>query len=258
MGFPIAAACEMRQLPPASIGPLQWCRAQFHGDFAGDTYASIELAHDPRRGDERPTRAKGGMQVEKVLARNSRLLALSGLVAIAFGVVVLVWPGISAIALVALFGAFALVYGLLALGQGLNLLAERQTTWVPFVLGGLSGIAIGAVTFFRPGVTALVLVYFIAAWAIVTGIFALVAAVDWAGEVEGDWLTALGGLLSIAFGILVAIRPGSGALAILWLIGIYGIVLGVIQLVAAFRLHGVQDAFGRMLGGERAGRTVTS
>ena len=196
--------------------------------------------------------------MERALARNSRLLAFSGLAAIAFGLVVLIWPNISAIALVALFGAFALVYGLLVLGQGLNLLAERQTTWVPSVLGGLSGIAIGAVTFFRPGVTALVLVYFIAAWAIVTGIFALVAAVDWAGEVEGDWLIALTGLLSIAFGILVAVRPGSGALAILWLIGVYAIVLGVIQLVTAFRLHGLQDAFGSLFRGAQPGRRVPS
>jgi uncharacterized membrane protein HdeD (DUF308 family) len=196
--------------------------------------------------------------VEKVLARNSRLLAVGGLAAIVFGVVVLVWPSISAVALVALFGAFALIYGLLALGQGLNLLAERNTYWVPYVLGGLGGIAIGAVTFFRPGVTALILVYFIAVWAIVTGIFQLVVSVDQAGEVKGDWLIGLTGLLSIAFGTLIAIFPGSGALAILWLIGAYAIVLGVIQLVAAYRLHGLQDTFASMLGGVRSGRRAPS
>jgi uncharacterized membrane protein HdeD (DUF308 family) len=189
--------------------------------------------------------------VEKVLTRNSRLLALSGLAGIAFGIVVLVWPGISVIALIALFGAFALVTGLLALGQGLNLVAERQTDWVPYVLGGLSGIAIGAITFYRPGVTALVLVYFIAAWAIVTGIFQVVAAMEQWKELEYGWLVGLTGLLSIAFGILVAVYPGAGALAILWLIGVYAIVTGVIQIVAAVRLHQAHGNLGELLGLQR-------
>jgi len=186
--------------------------------------------------------------VERFLARNSRLLVFGGLAAIAFGAVVLIWPGISLLALVALFGAFALVYGLIFLAQGLNLVAERRTGWVPYVVGGLAGVAIGAITFFRPGVTALVLVYYIAAWAIVTGIFEIVAAVDLDGEARGGWLLALTGVVSIVFGVLVAVRPGSGALAILWLIGIYALVTGVIRLVAAYRVHAVQGSVGDMLG----------
>src|SRR5439155_25679589 len=125
-----------------------------------------------------------------------------GLAVIAFVAVVLIWPGISLLALVALFGAFALVYGLIFLAQGLNLVAERRTGWVPYVVGGLAGVAIGAITFFRPGVTALVLVYYIAAWAIVTGIFEIVAAVDLDGEARGGRLLALTGVVSIVFGVL--------------------------------------------------------
>ncbi len=93
-------------------------------------------------------------------------------------------------ALIALFGAFALVYGAMFLAAGLNLVAHKRTDWVPYVVGGLAGIAIGAVTFFRLGVTALVLIYFIAAWAIVTGLFEIVAGVGMHGEIQGDWLPA--------------------------------------------------------------------
>ena len=91
--------------------------------------------------------------MDKALQRSARYLAISGVAAIVFGVIVLVWPGISLVALVALFGAFAFVYGALAVAGGLNLLAHKRTDWVPFVLGGLVGMAIGAVTFFKPGIT---------------------------------------------------------------------------------------------------------
>jgi uncharacterized membrane protein HdeD (DUF308 family) len=179
--------------------------------------------------------------MDRSLTRRSRFLTLGGLAAIVFGVVVLVWPGISLVAMIALFGAFAVVYGLLGLAAGLDLVAHRSAGWVPYVLGGLAGIAIGAVTFFWPGVTALVLIYLIAGWAMVIGIFEIVAAVGLQGEVQSAWLLGIAGALSIVFGGLVAIRPGSGALAILSLIGLYAIIFGVMQLVAAYRLHNVQS-----------------
>lgn len=89
------------------------------------------------------------------LVRNTRFQALSGVAAIAFGVLVLVWPNLTFVALVALFGVFAFIVGAFALAAGLSLLADRQTTWVPYVIGGLAGIAIGAVVFLRPGIAAL-------------------------------------------------------------------------------------------------------
>lgn len=155
-------------------------------------------------------------------------------------------------ALIALFGAFALVYGAMFLAAGLNLVAHKRTDWVPYVVGGLAGIAIGAVTFFRPGVTALVLIYFIAAWAIVTGLFEIVAAVDMHGEIQGDWLLGLSGLVSIVFGALVAIRPGDGALAILWLIGIYAIIGGVARLVFAYRMYSTRETVRGVVRGAEA------
>jgi uncharacterized membrane protein HdeD (DUF308 family) len=157
----------------------------------------------------------------------------------------LVWPGISLVAMIALFGAFAFVYGVFVLASGLNLLAHRSTDWVPYVLGGLAGIAIGAATFFRPGITALALVYLIAAWAVVTGVLEIVAAVDLRGEIKGEWLLGLAGVLSILFGVLVAIRPGAGVLAILWLIGVYAIATGIMRLVFAYRLHTGAETVGK-------------
>jgi uncharacterized membrane protein HdeD (DUF308 family) len=139
--------------------------------------------------------------------------------------------------LLALFGAYALVSGLFMIGAGLEHLAERRTDWVPYVLGGLAGLAVGGVTFFRPGITALVLLYLIAGWAIVSGALALPAAVALWEETHESWLLGLAGVLSLAFGLLIAVYPASGALAILWLIGLYAIAVGLAELVYAVRMH---------------------
>ena len=175
----------------------------------------------------------------QALVRNTRLLALSGVAGIAFGVLTLVWPNLTFVALLALFGAFAFVVGSFTLAAGLNLVAERQTSWVPFVLGGLAGIAVGAVTFLWPGLTALTLVYLIAFWAITTGVFEVIAAIELAGVLDGDWMLGLSGALSVAFGTLVAIYPRSGAMAIIWIIGLYAILDGITRLVVAYRINQV-------------------
>jgi uncharacterized membrane protein HdeD (DUF308 family) len=180
-------------------------------------------------------------QVDKALSRTARYLALGGVAAIVFGAIVLLWPGISLVAMVALFGGFAFVYGAFAVAGGLNLLAHRSTNWVPYVIGGVLGMTAGIVTFFAPGITALTLVYFIAAWAIMIGLFEIVAAFDLHGEIKGASWLGVGGALSVVFGFLVAIRPGAGVLAILWLIGLYSIVAGAMRLVAAYRIHAVHS-----------------
>jgi uncharacterized membrane protein HdeD (DUF308 family) len=175
--------------------------------------------------------------MDQAITRSSRLLALGGIAAVLFGIVALVWPGITLIALVVLFGAYAIVGGVLTLISGIDLATEHARHWVPMVFSGLFGIAIGVLTFFRPGITALALVYLIAVWAIVTGILEFAAGVEFTGRVKGSWALWLGGLASVAFGVLVALRPGSGALAIVWLIGFYAIVLGVTRMVFAYRVR---------------------
>jgi uncharacterized membrane protein HdeD (DUF308 family) len=112
---------------------------------------------------------------------------------------------------------------------------------VPYVLGGLAGLAIGGITVFRPGITALALLYLIAGWAIVSGALEIPAAFALWEETHTSWLLALSGVLSIAFGILIAVYPASGALTILWLIGIYGIAVGIVELFYAYRMHQTED-----------------
>ncbi len=190
--------------------------------------------------------------MDEAITRSSRFLALSGVAGIIFGIVALVWPNITLVALVALFGAYAFVAGVFTLVAGLDFATEGARHWVPMVLGGIGGVAIGAVTFFRPGITALALVFLIAAWAIVIGVFEFAAGIELTGTVSGAWTLWLGGLISVAFGVVVALRPGSGALAIIWLIGLWAIITGVIRLVFAYRMRSnqaeVKSAVGRLTG----------
>jgi uncharacterized membrane protein HdeD (DUF308 family) len=175
--------------------------------------------------------------MDRAVTRSSWLLALGGIAAVIFGIVALVWPGITLVALVILFGAYALVGGVLTLVGGLDLGTEHGRHWVLMVFSGIVGIAIGVFTFFRPGITALALVYLIALWAILTGILEFAAGVELTGSLKGAWALWLGGLLSVAFGVLIALRPAGGALAIIWLIGIYAIVFGILRIIYAYRAH---------------------
>lgn len=175
--------------------------------------------------------------MDKALTRTARFLGVGGAAAIVFGAIVLLWPGISLVALTALFGAFAFVYGTFAVGAGLTLLAHKSTEWVPYVLGGVAGIVLGVITFLHPGVTVLVLTYLIAAWAFVVGVVEIMGAIDLRGEAPGTPWMAAGGAMSIIFGVLVAFWPGAGIMAILWLIGFYAILGGILRLVASYRIH---------------------
>src|SRR5262249_14067470 len=141
---------------------------------------------------------------------------------------------------VLLFGAYALVDGIFAVVAGVSVRKEQERWWM-MVLEGLAGIVIGVLTFLYPNITALVLLYFIAAWSIVTGAFEIAAAIRLRREIEGEWLLALAGIASLIFGILLVVLPGPGALALIWLIGSYAIVFGVLMLVLAFRLRGMRE-----------------
>jgi len=175
--------------------------------------------------------------MDQVLTRGSRLLTIGGVAAVLFGIGTLVWPSITLAVLVALFGAFALVYGTLTLVYGLDMASHHVGHWVPMVISGVAGIAIGVLTFFRPGITGLALLYTIAAWAILTGILEIAAGIEFGGQVTGGWALWLGGLASVAFGVLVSLQPGSGALAIAWLIGVYAIALGVTRMIFAYQIQ---------------------
>jgi len=176
--------------------------------------------------------------VEKKLAailfRNWWVLLVRGLVAIAFGVLVWFQPEISLAALVLLFGAYSMADGILGVWTAIAERKEREH-WALLLLEGLLGIGIGILTFLVPGITALALVFYIAIWAVATGVLEIVAAIRLRKEIEGEWLLILSGLVSVVFGVILIAQPGVGALAVLWLIATYAIVFGVLLVILAFK-----------------------
>jgi uncharacterized membrane protein HdeD (DUF308 family) len=175
--------------------------------------------------------------LEKI-ASNWWMFAVRGVAAVIFGVLALIWPGQALQALVLVFGAFALVDGIFAIFAGIA--ASRYfDRWWAVLLEGVVGVVIGLLTFFWPNITALVLLYFIAAWALITGIFEIVAAIQLRRVITGEWMYILGGLLSIVFGLLLFVFPGAGAVSVIWMIGIYAVIFGISEIIFAFRLRGL-------------------
>jgi uncharacterized membrane protein HdeD (DUF308 family) len=115
--------------------------------------------------------------------------------------------------------------------------AARHERWVPFLFQGILGVAIGVITVIWPGLTALALLYWIAFWAILTGFLAVFAAIRLRREMRGEWLLALAGVLSIAFGVLLVVAPGAGALAVLAWIAAYALLFGIVLIALGLRLR---------------------
>jgi uncharacterized membrane protein HdeD (DUF308 family) len=172
------------------------------------------------------------------LSRYWWLLVLRGAAAVAFALLALLWPGATLAALVVLFGAYTLVDGLLALALafGANRRGGGDRGWL--VLHGVLGIAAGIVVFIWPVITAVVLLLVVAAWSVVIGIFQIIAAIQLRREITDEWYLALGGTVSVLFGIYVFINPGAGAFALVWLIGLYAFVFGIALIAVGFRVHG--------------------
>jgi len=180
------------------------------------------------------------------LSRYWWTLAVRGAFAVAFGLAALLWPGITLRVLVWLYGFYSVVDGLLALAALIvgGRLASGRRGWL--ILEGVVGIAAGVVAFLWPGITALVLLYLIAAWMVVTGLLEVAAAIVLRRELRGEWLLALAGILSLAFGVLLTVRPGEGAIAIVWAIGLYAIVFGVAMLLLGVRLRRLRNRINRI------------
>lgn len=176
------------------------------------------------------------LRIGKRLARNWWTLALRGILAIIFGLAALFLPEITLTALVFCFAAFALGGGILLAIAGFKDHLTNIHGWL-LVIEGAIGIAVGVMAFIWPGITALVLLYLIAAWAIVTGLFEIIAANHLRREIENEWLLIAAGIASLTFGILLIIWPVVGALAILWMIAAYAIVFGVLMLLLALKLR---------------------
>lgn len=174
--------------------------------------------------------------VLRVLAENWWLVLLRGVCAVIFGILAFVWPGLSLLTLVILFGIYSLMDGFLALIAAV--LGRHKSTplwWL--IITGLISVAAGIVTFSYPQITGLVLVIFIGAWALAHGVFEIIGAIRLRKELDNEWLLIAAGLLSVIFGLAILINPSAGALALVWLIGAYAIAFGLPMIWLAFRLR---------------------
>jgi uncharacterized membrane protein HdeD (DUF308 family) len=175
----------------------------------------------------------------KTVSRIWWTIALRGALAVVFGLVALFYSGKTLLALVYVFGAFAVISGVASMVAAVRA-GETHRRWGWLAAAGLVGVAAGIVSFVWPGITALAFVYLVAAWAMITGVAEIAFALSWPDTLAHPWLAALSGALSVLFGILLAAWPRSGALALVWLIGIYAILYGLTLLYYSYRLQALR------------------
>jgi uncharacterized membrane protein HdeD (DUF308 family) len=172
-------------------------------------------------------------------AENWWVLLLRGIVAIAFGVLAWAQPGITIATLVIFFGAYVLVDGVFGIWMAIAGRKESQDWWV-MLLWGLVSVGAGVLTFMAPGVTTVVLVLYVAAWAIATGVLQIVAAVRLRKEIDGEWMLILAGVASVLLGIVLMMQPGAGAVGLLWVIAAYAVFFGVLLVILSFKVRGLK------------------
>jgi uncharacterized membrane protein HdeD (DUF308 family) len=189
--------------------------------------------------------------MKDLLTRSWWLLALQGVVAIAFGVLAILWPGITLLWLVALFAAYALVQGGAAIFASIRGRRSDSKWWVVLLLGIVS-VAAGVLAIFYPAITALMLILLMGANALVTGALQLVVAVLLRRQITHEWLLVASGVISIVFGALVMLFPAGGALAMVWLVSFYAVLTGVLLLALAFRARSWRNALAPDLAGRAA------
>lgn len=171
-----------------------------------------------------------------ILSRYWWMTLLRGLFWILFGIVLFARPGISLLSLTLALGVILFIDGIINVANAVSGRKEHDDWWV-LLLVGLAGVGIGLLTFGNPQATALAVVFYVAIWAIATGLLEIVAAVRLRRQIEGEVWLGLAGVASVLFGVLLAARPGVGALTILWLIGVYAIAFGVVLLLLAFKVR---------------------
>jgi uncharacterized membrane protein HdeD (DUF308 family) len=176
----------------------------------------------------------GGLMLQG-LARNWWLILLRGICAIVFGVFTFAWPGVTLVTLVLFYGAYALVDGVFALLAAIMGRQPAPRWWLALI--GVFGIAVGLLTWLMPGLTALVLLYYIAVWAIATGVTQIAGAIRLRKEIDNEWILIASGIISVLFGLILIAQPGAGALSVLFVIGVYAIIHGIALIALAFRLR---------------------
>ncbi|MFP4894865.1 HdeD family acid-resistance protein [Paraburkholderia sp. EG304] len=170
--------------------------------------------------------------MDELLGRAWWMLILRGTVALLFGTLALFWPGLTLLLLIALFSAYAIASGIVAIAAAIRYRATHGGWWVPLLLG-ICSIGAGVIAALVPGITTFVLVAVIGANATITGVFDLIAATRLRRRrrLRNAWMLVLTGVLSVLFGIFVLLFPGAGALALVWLIGMYALFTGALLFV---------------------------
>ena len=161
-------------------------------------------------------------------------ILVRGIAAILFGIAAFAWPGLTIWALVMLFAAYAIVDG-----ASMIVFGRRLGNWFWYALAGLVSMAAGVIAIAWPGITSMALLWVIAAWAILSGIFQIMAGIEIRKAVEGVWVLYVGGALAILFGLMLFFRPGAGALSVVWLIVTFMILFGILQVILSFKLKGL-------------------
>jgi len=173
----------------------------------------------------------------RMLIGNWWAFVLRGLIAVIFGILTFLMPSMALLTLVLLFGFYAITDGVFKIIAAFRRTAADQRPWGALLISGILGLIAGACALLIPGLTAIALLYVIAAWAVVTGAMEIAAAIRLRRQIHGEWLLALAGVLSIALGVLMAIFPGAGALTVVLWIGAWAIVFGVVMVVLGFELR---------------------
>jgi len=178
-------------------------------------------------------------------------LALRGALAILFGLAALLRPGIAVEALILLFGAYALVDGVFSIVGVFGGTRGGTPRWL-LLIEGIAGIVAGLIAFILPGLTAILLLYLIAVWAIVKGISEIAMAIRLRREITGEWALIVGGAFSVLFGVILAVvGPVVGLISLIWLIGFYAVAFGILMLITAFSVRGGDSG-----GADRPSRVV--
>jgi uncharacterized membrane protein HdeD (DUF308 family) len=172
-----------------------------------------------------------------MVSRTSWVFVLRGVLAILFGILAFLWPGPTILTLVLFFGSYVLVDGVAAVVADISSYGSNERWWAMLMVG-LAGILIGLVTLFSPRTTAIILMYYIAAWAVLIGVVQIMAAIQMRRVIIGERALIVSGILSLIFGLLIVVFPGAGALSILWIVAVYAIIFGVMLIVVGFRIRG--------------------
>jgi uncharacterized membrane protein HdeD (DUF308 family) len=185
---------------------------------------------------EKPEKAMSALYFRSELTNQWGWILVRGIAAVVFGVLAFVWPEPALIALTLVWGIYALTDGALALIAAFSIRINGKPVWSLAVVGVL-GVAVGVMTFVWPGLTALTLLMMIAVWALFMGAFQIVAAIRIRELIDHEWFLALSGVLSVLFGGMLIFNPDAGARAVVWLIGGYAVLFGVLLIVLGFQFR---------------------